>query len=202
MGKAKTVCLELSVPETTLLAEAVGSEYKLYAAMVEQGEEESREALDELTLIEAKVLAAKALATNDRKLYEREALEQATPWHLYMGKRAALPQEIRGIRWDLFSGCPVHPKLQDVLKSLGLDTADPRRVEEPQRDDDFHSEGDPRCEKYDDMDACVAYLRKGGMLLFMPDPAGDEDKTGPYLKGKDNDGRYFYEGRFIAVRRA
>lgn len=120
----------------------------------------------------------------------KEDLEKAVPWQVFQGPAVSPAVDLK---WDLFSGFALWDEVADsVAAAAGLrivrDVAG--EAQNPCKEDDYHYGDD----SVSDYDACLAYLRSGGTLMFCPD---DEEQVRKFNEGK---GRVY--GRFVAVEPA
>lgn len=129
-------------------------------------------------------------ASGTAEAVTKEDLERARPWQVFEGF-AVSPQP--GLKWDLFGGFSLPDTAEKEMEKRHLELFDPGAgPQEPCKDDEAHRDEDRAGTQVSDLDACLAYLRGGGVLLFVPDE-GEEAKAA--------EGKEVVCGRFVAVRR-
>lgn len=129
-------------------------------------------------------------AGTDVPAVTKEDLERAVPWQVFRGPAVT---RIADVQWDLFSGFRIWDEVAEaVAAKLGLkivrDAAG--EAQNPCKEDEHHHGDD----EVSDYDACLAYLRSGGTLMFCPD---DEEQVRKHADGKEN-----VYGRFVVVEEA
>lgn len=106
-------------------------------------------------------------------MVSRADIEGARPFQLF---RNGAEAPAKGTKHVLISGNVLLSE-DDLsrLRILGVEPTDPEDPEEVQRDDEACQDA-----QVDDVDACLAYIRQGGAVVFIPDCEGDQ-RYGRYL---------------------
>jgi len=106
-------------------------------------------------------------------MVSRADIEGARPFQLF---RNGAEKPADGTRHVLISGnVSLSEDGLSKLRGLGVEPTDPDDPEEVQRDDEA-------CQgtQADDVDACLAYIRLGGAVVFVPD-CQEDPRYGRYL---------------------